>query len=606
MAAWDQRKDASRTARRLLCLCLLVTTCACMLCGVANATTRAMTRQPRSLAGPPGDAGARVQPPPDTSSYLRLEPTAASTAPVTVNEGVNSGPLIALLERPVTATKTPVPRCTKKPASSCTSVTGPPGSKTPVAHRTATPAGTKTPVAHRSATLVARKSPTRAATRSVTRTRTPAAGHVSTATKNRTSLVTRTRTPSATRIRTSTATRTRTPTATWTNTRTATPTKTLTATRTATFTPTQTFTPTETNTPTATETPSPTNTPTDTNTTTPTRTATPTATETSTRTLTPTKTPTQTPTPKPTATASYTRTPTRTATPTNTPTSAPTVPPTYLCPADGAALLSAIAGLKAGGSLDFTCATALELSTPIVLKTSVTIDGSGNKVTIDGQSQVQAFSIGTGATVRLNALTISGGTSTKMGGGIANSGTLTVSNSTLTGNSAFRGGAIYNDGTLTVINSTLSGNSSTDDGGAIFNDGTAIVSNSTFSENTAGGSGGNGLWGESGSITLHSTIMADGGPECQGNVTDGGYNLEFPGATCRFSFAAQSGDPVLNTGLQDNYGITQTYALGSGSAAMSHGMCIAGIYAGAHIAAVATDQRGNPRKYPCDIGAYEH
>ena len=70
-------------------------------------------------------------------------------------------------------------------------------------------------------------------------------------------------------------------------------------------------------------------------------------------------------------------------------------------------------------------------------------------------------------------------------------GTLTVTNSTFSGNSAGgSGGAIYNAGTLTVTNSTFSGNSAPAarrrHGGAIFNDGgTLTVTNSTFSGNSA-------------------------------------------------------------------------------------------------------------------------
>ena len=46
------------------------------------------------------------------------------------------------------------------------------------------------------------------------------------------------------------------------------------------------------------------------------------------------------------------------------------------------------------------------------------------------------------------------------GGGIYNGGTLTLTNSTVSGNTAWatRGGGIYNSGTLTLTNSTVSGN----------------------------------------------------------------------------------------------------------------------------------------------------
>src|SRR5262249_12564947 len=68
------------------------------------------------------------------------------------------------------------------------------------------------------------------------------------------------------------------------------------------------------------------------------------------------------------------------------------------------------------------------------------------------------------------------------------SATLTVTNTTLSGNSASGyGGAIYSDGTLTVSNSTFSGNSAINgDGGAIDNNsGTATISGTTFTGHQA-------------------------------------------------------------------------------------------------------------------------
>jgi hypothetical protein len=69
-----------------------------------------------------------------------------------------------------------------------------------------------------------------------------------------------------------------------------------------------------------------------------------------------------------------------------------------------------------------------------------------------------------------------------VGGGIINNGTLTLTNSTLSGNSAFSSGGINNSGTLTMINSTLSG-SSADQGGGISNisGGVLTLINSTLS-----------------------------------------------------------------------------------------------------------------------------
>ena len=78
----------------------------------------------------------------------------------------------------------------------------------------------------------------------------------------------------------------------------------------------------------------------------------------------------------------------------------------------------------------------------------------------------------------------------RVGGGIYSRGTVTVTNSTLSGNSAIHGGGIINYGTLTVTNSTLSGNSASQKGGGILNAGTLTVTNSTLASNSAGDDGG--------------------------------------------------------------------------------------------------------------------
>jgi hypothetical protein len=97
-----------------------------------------------------------------------------------------------------------------------------------------------------------------------------------------------------------------------------------------------------------------------------------------------------------------------------------------------------------------------------------------------------------------------------LGGGLYNSGTLMVSNSTLSGNSAGFGGGIANGGTLTVSDSTLSSNSvsgSADDrayGGGLYNFATAMVSNSTLSGNSAPFGG--GIVNSSTSSYSHGTL----------------------------------------------------------------------------------------------------
>src|SRR5262249_1701893 len=162
-----------------------------------------------------------------------------------------------------------------------------------------------------------------------------------------------------------------------------------------------------------------------------------------------------------------------------------------------------------------------------------------------------------------------------VGGGIWNSGTLMVSNSTLSGNGGGnRGGGIWNSGTATVSNSTLSGNiANCDDfsGGGIENSGTLMVSNSTLFGNFAiFGSG--GIYNVTGTLDLRNTILAGnlvggfGAPDLLGPLTSSGYNLI--GNTSGGSGYAPTDllnvNPLLGP-LANNGGPTLTHALLPGS-----------------------------------------
>ncbi|MCX7424360.1 MAG: right-handed parallel beta-helix repeat-containing protein [Planctomycetia bacterium] len=100
------------------------------------------------------------------------------------------------------------------------------------------------------------------------------------------------------------------------------------------------------------------------------------------------------------------------------------------------------------------------------------------------------------------------------GGGIFNSGTLTVSNSAFSGNSAsYNGGGIYssNDNvtaTLTVTNCKLSSNSADYYGGGVYSDsGTLMVMNTTFSGNSAN-YGGGGISSHFGTLTVNDSTFS--------------------------------------------------------------------------------------------------
>ena len=115
-------------------------------------------------------------------------------------------------------------------------------------------------------------------------------------------------------------------------------------------------------------------------------------------------------------------------------------------------------------------------------------------------------------TLSVTSSTISGNTSGGSGGGIYNTGTAaTITSSTISGNSATgnRGGGMYNGGaTVTVTNSTISGNLSHGNGGGIYNTGTAAtITSSTISGNSTNSHGG-GLHNVSGTTTLEYSTVA--------------------------------------------------------------------------------------------------
>ncbi len=169
----------------------------------------------------------------------------------------------------------------------------------------------------------------------------------------------------------------------------------------------------------------------------------------------------------------------------------------------------------------------------LAINSSLTINGPGaNLLTIAGNNASRVFNLGSGFTASLSGMTITGGNAFD-GGGIRNFGTLTVTNSTVSGNTATGfgagGGGIFNFGTLTVTNLIISGNTTNDSGGGISNGGTLTVTNSTVSGNTAalGGGGILNIGGSTLTVT-NSTISGNtangeggrgGGIENFGNLT---------------------------------------------------------------------------------------
>jgi hypothetical protein len=151
---------------------------------------------------------------------------------------------------------------------------------------------------------------------------------------------------------------------------------------------------------------------------------------------------------------------------------------------------------------------------------SVSIVGSvASSTIINGNVVGSVFTIVGAYTVSISGVTITGGATAGYGigngGGIyQTSGTLTVTNSTISGNTTGgNGGGIYQAGnTLTVTNSTISNNTGATGGGIYQAGGTLTITNSTISGNTAR-SGGGGISGSNLTVT-NSTISGNTASAC--------------------------------------------------------------------------------------------
>jgi len=165
-----------------------------------------------------------------------------------------------------------------------------------------------------------------------------------------------------------------------------------------------------------------------------------------------------------------------------------------------------------------------------------------------GPEQLTLGSFFVSGVVSISGVTIQNTNATSdngVGGAIWNDGTLTISNSTLSGNIACLGGAIYNQGTLTLINSTLSDNSGCE-GGGIYNFGTVTVSGSTISGNSARGGG--GIVNEGTLTVINSTLSGNSAASGGGIYNDFEMTATLTNSTLSGNSATQEGGAIHNQG----------------------------------------------------------
>jgi len=173
-------------------------------------------------------------------------------------------------------------------------------------------------------------------------------------------------------------------------------------------------------------------------------------------------------------------------------------------------LRDAIANASVGDTITFAADLGAIVVTTgeLVISKTLTIQGpAGTTQLIQGSSSAgvpthRLLEVLAGTQVTLANVTLAGGHS-PMGGGILNSGTLTVTHSIISGNAGDgNGGGIANTGVLTVHDSTIATNSGGTGGGIANVGGTAIVDTSTLAQND-----GDGIANISGTVSITASTM---------------------------------------------------------------------------------------------------
>ena len=292
-------------------------------------------------------------------------------------------------------------------------------------------------------------------------------------------------------------------------------------------------------------------------------------------------------------------------------------------------LRQAIIDAAPGDIIDFSVSGTITLTSgSLPINKTLTISGpTGGALILVGNGSSGVITIGAGSVVTLENLTIQNGAA-MFGGGINNSGNLTLRYSAVINNNATGpgGGGIYGaPGSQTAVsNSTISGNNSQNFGGGAFITGTAtfqyVTITNNFSDGASSGRESGGIAvGMDASATITASIVSDNygnttanevnclaagfpGGAAPGTLISGGYNLVGDGCGMLVSQPTDQINTAPGVGpLADNGGVTQTHALLDTSSALDQ--------IPAASCTVLADQRGTARPQPagasCDIGAFE-
>ncbi len=209
-------------------------------------------------------------------------------------------------------------------------------------------------------------------------------------------------------------------------------------------------------------------------------------------------------------------------------------------------------------------------------------------VTVSGNKASRVFETELGSTVNISGLVIADGSVTgDNGGGILNSGTLTLDSSIVRNNSATKissqlpgsqGGAIYSIGNLTVSNSIISGNSASFGGGGIYNSsGTSTILDTTISGNSAGANNfGGGIYNSSGISTIQDSTISGNSADTGGGIynrdsTSTVLDTTISGNSTNYSGAGIYNEGGISTVQDSTISGNSSQAGGGGGIYNSHG-----------------------------------
>jgi predicted outer membrane repeat protein len=154
------------------------------------------------------------------------------------------------------------------------------------------------------------------------------------------------------------------------------------------------------------------------------------------------------------------------------------------------------------------------------INTEITIQGNGN-TTLDAEGMFRVLTVDLGGSLGIANATITGGSAADGGGIYVAGGRLSLTSTTISGNTAVdNGGGIYAiSSTVSLTGATISGNTADDRGGGIYaRASTVSLTSATIRDNTADGLGGGIMAISGGSLSLVGTTVSDNSADSGGGA----------------------------------------------------------------------------------------